>query len=105
MDWELVFSPTSIRDLADSVSYISRHDAEAAARVGDGIIEAAEVILSSQPFIGPVCPEYEGAGVRYWLYRDYRIVYEVHEADRRVDILRIWHCSRGDWPVELHNKS
>lgn len=99
MAFKVVFSPTSIRDLAESVSYIARHNAEAAARIGDGMIDAAEEMLSLHPFAGPRCPEYETAHIRYWLYRNYRIVDEVHEGDKRIDILRFWACARGELPV------
>ena len=92
MGYQVIFSPTAIRDLADSVSYISRHDPETAARIGDGIIDSAERILSA---------EYPDSEVRYLLHRDYRIVYEVHESHRTVSVLRIWHCAKGDWPVDL----
>jgi plasmid stabilization system protein ParE len=104
MDYKVVFSPTAIRDLADSVSYISRVDSEAAARIGDAMIDAAERLLSSHPFIGPKCPEYANTEVRYWLYRNYRIVYEITESRQTVDVLRFWHCSRGDWPVDLNSE-
>jgi plasmid stabilization system protein ParE len=49
MDYRVIFSPTSIRDLADSVAYIARHDVAAANRVGDGLIDAAEKQLASHP--------------------------------------------------------
>lgn len=101
MDFSVVFSPTSIRDLAESVAYIARHDPEAAGRVGDSIIDAAERLLSRQPHMGPKCPEYTDGLIRYWLHRDYRIVYQVNEEDCCVEVLRIWKCSRGDWPLEL----
>jgi plasmid stabilization system protein ParE len=55
MDYRVIFSPVSIRDLADSISYIARHDAEAAIRIGDGLIDAAERQLVAQPRIGPDC--------------------------------------------------
>lgn len=101
MDFRVIFSPTSIRDLADSVAYIARHDREAAARLGDGVIDEAEKQLSKQPWIGPRCPEYPETEIRYWLHRDYRIVYEVADSDQNVHVLRFWHCSRGDWPIAL----
>ncbi|MFQ3169292.1 MAG: plasmid stabilization system protein ParE [Limisphaerales bacterium] len=103
MDFSVVFSPTSIRDLAESVTYIARHDPEAAARIGNAIIDAAEKLLSTQPFAGPRCAEYDEAHIRYWLHQGYRIVYEVSESDVRIDILRVWNCSRGDWPIDLNN--
>lgn len=101
MDYRVIFSPTSIRDLAESVSYIARHDAEAARHVGDGLIDSAERQLASDPRIGPRCPEYAGEEIRYWLFRNYRIVYEIDEGNRQIHVLRFWHCSKGDWPVDL----
>lgn len=97
---KVIFSPTAIKDLAESVAYVARHDREAAIRLGEGLIKAAEGMLSSQPQAGPVCPEYAGTEVRYWLFRGYRIVYEVHSDRGFVSVLRFWHCARGDWPVE-----
>lgn len=41
------------------------------------------------------CPE---GGVYYWLHRSYRIVYRVSEENRRVEVMRFWHCSRDDLP-------
>ena len=101
MDYGVIFSPTAIRDLADSVAYVARHDVEAAARLGDGLIDAAEKQLGLQPGIGPRCQEYPGEEIRYWLYRSYRIVYEVDDVSQRVHVLRFWHCSKGDWPVDI----
>lgn len=100
MDFKVIFSPTSIRDLAESVSYIARHDTDAAARLGDAMIDAAEQILSRHPYAGPKCPEYNTEEIRYLLHRKYRIVYEVRENLQRVDVLRFWHCARGDLPEE-----
>ena len=101
MDFRVIFSPTSIRDLADSVAYIARHDPEAAARVGDGLIDTAANQLALQPRIGPRCPEYPADEIRYWLHRNYRIVYEIDDVKRQIHVLRFWHCSKGDWPVDL----
>jgi plasmid stabilization system protein ParE len=101
MAYRVIFSPTAVRDLAESVSYIARHDPAAAVRAGDRLIDTAEILLSTQPLAGPRCPEYPGSMIRYWLHQNYRIVYEVSEHDLRVDVLRFWHCARGDWPVDL----
>ncbi len=101
MGYRVIFSPTSIRDLADSTSYIARLDAEAALRIGNGLIDEAESHLALHPRTGPVCPEYPGGEIRYWLHRSYRIVYEFDEESGVVSVLRFWHCSRGDWPIDL----
>ena len=101
MDYRVIFSPTSVRDLADSVAYIARLDTDAALRIGDGLIDAAAKRLATQPRLGPRCPEYPTGEIRYWLHRNYRIVYEVDNAKSQIHVLRFWHCSKGDWPVDL----
>lgn len=101
MDYRVVFSPTAILDLAESVSYIARHDSEAAARIGESLINAAEPLLVKQPRIGPICPEYPDSEVRYWLHKGYRVVYEIDDTTKIVGVLRFWHCSKGDWPTSL----
>lgn len=101
MDLKVIFSPTSIRDLSDSVAYIARHNKEAAARVGEGLIDIAEKHLSQFPLSGPVCDGFAGSNIRYWLHGNYRIVYEVNENTSTVNVLRFWHCARGDWPNPL----
>lgn len=57
MGRRVIFAPTSVRDLADSVSYVARFDATAAVRLGESLIDAAERMLSSHPYAGPICPE------------------------------------------------
>jgi plasmid stabilization system protein ParE len=99
MDRRVIFAPTSIRDLADSVSYISRFDPNAAARLGDSLIEAAERMLGQHPLAGPVCPEYPEGPYRYWLHKGYRIVYQISKTEDQVEILRFWHCAQGDVPL------
>lgn len=101
MGRRVIFAPTSVRDLADSVSYIARFDRAAAVRLGESLIEAAERMLASHPLAGPVCPEFPEGPYRYWLHRGYRIVYQVSENGERVDVLRFWHCAQGDLPLDF----
>ena len=98
MPVKVIFSPTSIQDLADSVSYISRFDPEAAQRLGNGLIDAAERYLSLHWARGPRCREYPNGGVYYWLHKNYRIVYRAGRDGHTVEVLRFWHCSRDDMP-------
>jgi plasmid stabilization system protein ParE len=105
MDLRVVFSPTSIQDLSESVSYISRFNPAAAARIGDGLIDEAESFLSRYPYGGPVCPEFPDVPYRYWLHRNYRIVYQVNESPKCVEVLRFWHCSRGDAGAQRIDKA
>lgn len=101
MGRRVIFVPTSVRDLADSISYIARFDPDAAVRLGESLIEAAERMLSSHPQAKPVCPEFPEGPYRYWLHRGYRIVYQVSDNEERVDVLRFWHCAQGDLQLDF----
>jgi len=98
MPHEVVFSPTAIQDLADSVSYVARFDPEAAEKLGCDLIDAAERHLSREWSRGPRCREYPEGGIYYWLHQNYRIVYRIKEEAKTVEVLRFWHCSRDDLP-------
>lgn len=100
MGRRVIFAPTSVRDLADSISYVARFDATAAVRLGESLIDAAEKMLSSHPYAGPICPELPDGPYRYWLHRGYRIVYQVSETVNQVEVLRFWHCAQGDLPLD-----
>jgi plasmid stabilization system protein ParE len=56
MDFKVIWSDAAIADLRDICSYIARHDAQAAQRMGRGILDHIR-ILGSFPLIGPAYPE------------------------------------------------
>ncbi len=96
MDFKVGLTDEAIADLAGIVSYIAGDSAEAAAYVGHEIIATAES-LSLLPHRGmPVKERSEMRKVFRW---HYAIYYRVKEAERRVDVLRIWDMRRD--PREL----
>ena len=96
MPRKVVFSPTAIQDLTDSVRYIARFDPDAAQRLGHSLIDTAERYLSLNWSLGPKCREYPEGGIYYWLHKNYRIVYRIGVDEQTVEVLRFWHGSRDD---------
>ena len=44
MGWKVIISPSAITDLHDIVSYIARHNPDAALKVGNSLIARAEFL-------------------------------------------------------------
>ena len=66
----------------------------AARRIGEGIIDSVEQ-LRTFPKSGRVVPETSEECVREVLYSPYRIVYELHDQEGSISIVRVWHAARG----------
>jgi toxin ParE1/3/4 len=94
MGWQVIISPSARGDLADIVGYISRHNADAAARVGYGLITKAEG-LADFPELGRVVPEFRRPNLREVVYRSYRVIYRVQPEAGRIEVVRFWHGARG----------
>jgi len=94
MGFKIVFTKPAIGDLQGLVKFISRDNAHAAEQFGYAIIAKAEA-LNEHPLLGRVVPEFKMATIREVIHRPYRIVYRVREAQKLIEILRIWHAARG----------
>lgn len=94
MGWKIIISPSARADLADIVGYLSRHNADAAARIGYGLIAKAEG-LANFPELGRLVPEFARPHLREVIYRSYRIIYRVQPALQQVEVVRFWHGARG----------
>lgn len=94
MGWKVVVSPRADSDLENIVIYIARHNTDAAARVGYGLIARAE-LLAQFPEMGRVVPEFGQTNLREIVYRTYRIIYRIKSNDQLVEIVRFWHAARG----------
>jgi plasmid stabilization system protein ParE len=94
MDFKVFFSVEALSDLEQIVVYIARHDADAAARLGNQLVDAA-VSLNTLPERGRMVPEFQRAELREIVFRSYRIIYRVSTAERHVEIVRFWHAARG----------
>lgn len=95
MDYKLVWTSLAREDLREIVRYIARDNVAAARRVGGRILEAVEV-LGRMPELGRMVPERDDPKIREIIRGNYRIVYRVCQAPRRIEIWRIWHGARGE---------
>ena len=94
MGWKVVVSPHADSDLENIVTYIARHNSQAAARVGYALIARAE-LLTQFPEMGRVVPEFGQSNLREIVYNSYRIIYRVKSTDQLIEIVRFWHAARG----------
>jgi addiction module RelE/StbE family toxin len=100
MGCKIIFSPQAIADLEAAVNFIAGENPEAAARVGNALIDRV-TILENFPLIGS--PYRKRPGVRKLVSPPYLIFYRFREAENAVDILRYWHGSRTEPDLRLHD--
>jgi toxin ParE1/3/4 len=94
MGFKIVFTKPAIADLEGLVKFISRDNPQAAEQFGYAIIGKAEM-LNEFPLLGRVVPEFKMENIREIVHRPYRIVYRVRKEQKLIEILRVWHASRG----------
>jgi plasmid stabilization system protein ParE len=94
MGWKVILSPSSESDLEDIVSYIARHNPDAALRLGNALIARAE-LLAQFPELGRQVPEFYRNDLRELVHRSYRIIYRVNHDSQLIEIVRFWHAARG----------
>ena len=94
MAFKIVWTERASEDLGAIVRYIARHNPDAAASMGYGILDRAD-ILCEFPEAGGVLPEFHDPAWRQLIYRAYRIVYRVNRDSESIEIVRVWHAARG----------
>ena len=94
MDFKVLLSAEALSDLERIVAYIAPHDAAAAERMGNHLLDAA-LSLNTLPERGRVVPEFHQTDLREVIFRSYRIIYRVKAGSRSVEIVRFWHAARG----------
>ena len=52
--------------------------------------------LEKFPELGRVVPERNQLNIREIVVKNYRIVYRVHQKEKFLEILRVWHGARGE---------
>ena len=90
MGLELMWTERSIADIEAIVRYVYRRNPEAAARIGSGIFERAQELLS-QPDLGSLelsLPEGEWSKL---IFRRWKIMYTVR--DKAMIVGRVWPCA------------
>jgi plasmid stabilization system protein ParE len=98
MAHKIIWTEHASDDLGAIVRYIARHNPDAARKMGYGIYDCAQV-LAEFPEAGSIVRELNHPDWRQVVFRTYRIVYHINRAAKTVEIVRVWHGTRGD--VEL----
>ena len=93
MGCKIIFSPQAIADLEAAVRFIAEKNPDAAARIGNALIDRTD-ILEKFPLLGS--PYRKRPGVRKLISRPYIIFYRFREQDNFVDILRYWHGAQRE---------
>jgi plasmid stabilization system protein ParE len=94
MDFQVFLSDGAVSDLERIVAYIAPHNAVAAERMGNQLLDAA-LSLRTFPERGRMVPEFRRPELREIIFRSYRIIYRMNNADHSLEILRLWHGARG----------
>jgi len=94
MDFKVFLSDNALSDLEGIVAYIAPHNSTAAERMGHQLLDAA-FSLNTFPERGRMVPEFRRPELREIIFRSYRIIYRMKDADKSVEIVRFWHGARG----------
>ncbi len=89
---EIVWSPSSIKDVDAIAEYIAKDSFKAAKNMVELFFQKAE-ILSRFPHYGKQVPETKNTFLREILVGRYRIIYQVF-SEEQVNILTVHHQSR-----------
>jgi toxin ParE1/3/4 len=95
MGFKVVFTPQSLEDLKEIVSFIAKDNPERASAFGHQLIDRA-LSVDNFPEAGPVVRDIGDPMIRQIIHRSYRIIYEVFPDDRSIYVLRFWHGARGE---------
>ena len=97
MDRKLVWTETASADIEAIVRHIALHDPGAAARVGFGIYDRAQILLQ-HPEAGTILDELREGGWRKLIFRRWKIVYTIR--DDAIIVGRVWPAALGEADLE-----
>ena len=95
MDFKIVWTLRSREDLRDIATFIAKDNPAAALKLGDLIFTCVDS-LEKFPELGRVVPERNQPNIREIVVKNYRLVYRVHQKEKFLEILRVWHGARGE---------
>lgn len=90
MGFQIQITAPAIADLAEIVSYIAQDNPDAAAAVGNNLLDAA-LRLAETPHKGSSYRRL--SGIRKLTVRPFKIFYRVNETRKAVEVLRFWHSA------------
>lgn len=93
MDRRLIWTERASSDIEAIVRYLARRNPEAAGRIGLGIYERAQILLTHAE-AGTVLDELRDERWRKLIYRRWKIVYKVLEDT--IVIGRVWPAAKGE---------
>ena len=94
MDFKVFLSDDALSDLERIVAYIAPHNAVAAERLGNQLLDTA-LSLHTFPERGRMVPEFRRPELREIIFRSYRIIYRMNDTDQSLEIVSFWHGARG----------
>ena len=97
MDRKLVWTETAFADIEAIVRYIALHEPSAAARVGFGVYDRAQILLE-HPEAGTILDELREGGRRKLIFRRWKIVYTIR--DDAIIVGRVWPAALGEADLE-----
>ena len=95
MGYHVIWLDEAIDDLRRAVSHIAKDNPMAARRTGERIFKQVKVLVQF-PRFGRVFPKLGREDVREIPVPPYRVIYHVHDPDRTVNILTVWHGARQE---------
>jgi len=97
MDGKLVWTEKASSDIEAIVRYIARRDPSAAARIGLGIYDRAQILLQ-HPEAGTILDELREGGWRKLIFRRWKIIYTIR--GDTIIIGRVWPAAMDEADFE-----
>jgi plasmid stabilization system protein ParE len=98
MDRKIIWTEKSSSDTEAIVRYIARRDPKAAARIGLGIYDRAQILVQ-HPEAGTTLDELRDGGWRKLIFRRWKIVYAIRGDN--IIIGRIWPAAMGEADLKM----
>jgi plasmid stabilization system protein ParE len=93
MDRKLIWTEKASSDIEAIVRYIARRDPKAAARIGLGIYDRAQILIQN-PASGTILDELRDGGWHKLIFRRWKIVYTIRCDD--IIVGRVWPAAMGE---------
>ncbi len=97
MDPKIIWTEKASADIEAIVRYISRRDPQAAARIGNGIYDRAQILLEHHE-AGSILDELRDGGWRKLIFRRWKIIYTIR--GDAIIIGRVWPAAMGEADLE-----